>query len=119
MEKSFDIFLTYILVVCFITAVVGVGAITVAIRNKLKSIEKINTGQSFKSSTIETVLDTVLGFIVSWLVMLFLIPIFFTEYKATVISSLGIAFVFTLTSFLRRFLTRRLFNFLHEIGMLK
>jgi len=62
-------------------------------------------------SLIETSVDIGIGFIVSWAVMLWLIPVLFPEYipnsKAGV--AFGIVMVFTVTSFIRRYYTRRYF----------
>jgi len=62
-------------------------------------------------SLIETSTDMTAAFIVSWMVMLWLIPILFPGYvsKAEAGAAFGVVMVFTVTSFIRRYLTRRFF----------
>jgi len=67
------------------------------------------TGQSETESFIETTVDTSSGFIISWAVMLWLIPLFYPEYQTTIGTSFGIVAIFTITSFIRKYFWRRVF----------
>jgi len=67
--------------------------------------------QTKVESHIEASADMASGFVVSWCVMLWLIPVLFPSYVSK--SSAGVAFgvvmVFTVTSYIRRYYTRRFF----------
>ena len=60
-------------------------------------------------SLIETSADMVVAFIVSWMVFLWFIPLVYPSYVATAQSAFGVVMIFTMTSFIRRYLTRRFF----------
>ena len=60
-------------------------------------------------SLIETSTDMVAAFIISWMVMLWFIPMVYPNHASTVHSAFGVVFIFTVTSFIRRYLTRRFF----------
>lgn len=65
--------------------------------------------QTKVESHIETSADMTLGFCVSWLVMLWVIPLFYPEYESTARTSFGFVMIFTVSSYIRRYFTRRYF----------
>ena len=66
--------------------------------------------QTFWESVLETTINIASGFIVSYLVLLYLIPIFWPEFAPAYGAAFGIVVVFTVTSFLRSLIWRRFFN---------
>lgn len=71
-------------------------------------------GQSRLMSLLESSADIATGFIVSVLAAHLIFPIF--GVNTTIQDNLGIVALFTLTSLGRRYVTRRLFNWLHVRG---
>lgn len=69
-----------------------------------------DTRQSFWESVLETTINIASGFIVSYLVLLYFIPIFWPEFAPAYRAAFGIVIVFTVTSFLRSLIWRRFFN---------
>ncbi len=67
--------------------------------------------QSRKMSLLETSFDMLTGFIVSWAVTLFLLPLWGHQTSAG--SAFEITAMYTVFSFARRYLSRRLFNWIH------
>lgn len=67
--------------------------------------------QTKVESLIETSADMTAGVMVSWVVMLWLIPVLFPGYVSTAEAgaAFGVVMVFTITSFIRRYLSRRFF----------
>lgn len=67
--------------------------------------------QTKVESLIETSVDMSTGILVSWAVMLWLIPVLFPRYVSTAEAgaAFGVVMVFTVTSFIRRYFTRRYF----------
>jgi len=66
--------------------------------------------QSFWESVLETTANIASGFLVSYLVLLYLIPALWPEYNPPATAAFGITMVFTVTSFLRSLGWRRFFN---------
>lgn len=60
-------------------------------------------------SLIETTTDMILGFIVSWAVFIWVVPILWPDYDPGVGVAFGITACMTVTSFIRRYITRRFF----------
>jgi len=67
------------------------------------------TQQTRIESAIETSVDMVVGFVVSWMVLLWIVPIGWPDYDPKVGAAFGITVVFTVTSWIRRYITRRFF----------
>jgi hypothetical protein len=66
-------------------------------------------GQSKRASIIEQVLNTASGFVVAWLVWMFVVaPLWQIPYDP--VGGLGITAIFTVVSVIRGYLWRRLFN---------
>jgi len=67
--------------------------------------------QTKLESHIEASADMASGFFVSWCVMLWLIPLLFPSYisKSDAGVAFGVVMVFTVTSYIRRYYTRRFF----------
>jgi hypothetical protein len=80
-----------------------------------------NTRQQTRlESAIETSVDMSIGFMVSWGVLLWIVPVGWPEYDPPAGAAFGITVVFTVTSWIRRYLTRRFFArrfhvFIHEL----
>ena len=68
-------------------------------------------GQSRKASLLEAILNTLIGFWISVLANLFLLPLW--GLKVSLVQSIEIGVVFTFVSILRSYLLRRAFNFYH------
>lgn len=68
-------------------------------------------GQSRRSSLLEALLNTLIGFWISVLANLFLLPIW--GFKVSLVQSIEIGIVFTLVSILRSYGLRRAFNYFH------
>ena len=66
--------------------------------------------QTFWESVLETAINIASGFIVSYLVLLYIIPVFWPEVAPGYKAVFGITVVFTVTSFLRSLIWRRFFN---------
>ncbi len=66
--------------------------------------------QSFWESILETTINIASGFVVSYLVWLYLVPIFWPEHTSSHAVAFGITMLFTVTSFLRSLIWRRFFN---------
>jgi len=72
--------------------------------------------QSLLESIIESILDTLSGIGISWLAMLYVIPLFYPDYQPDVGAALGIVLLFTGISLMRKFFWRRVFaTGLHRI----
>lgn len=65
--------------------------------------------QSLLESVIESITDTLSGIGISWLAMLYVIPVFYPDYQPTVGPALGIVLLFTAISLMRKFFWRRFF----------
>lgn len=68
------------------------------------------TRQSFWESTIETSVNILSGFIVSYLVWIYIVPIFWPEHASSHGVAFGITVLFTVSSFLRSLFWRRIFE---------
>ena len=68
--------------------------------------------QSKKHSLIESNVNTFTGFVVSWILMYFIVPLLW-DIEVTVTTSLGIVLLFTFVSIIRNYIIRRLFNYYH------
>ena len=66
--------------------------------------------QTKLESLLETTVNIVTGFIISWLVWLFIVPIFWPEHASSVGVAFGLTCLFTVTSFARSYIWRRFFN---------
>ena len=66
--------------------------------------------QTFWESVLETTVNIASGFVVSYLVLLYLIPAIWPEVDPGYTAVFGITVVFTITSFLRSLIWRRFFN---------
>ncbi len=66
--------------------------------------------QSKLETLLETALNMVTGFLVSWFVWMYVVPVIWPEHA----SEIGVAFwltaLFTVTSFARSYIWRRFFN---------
>ena len=72
--------------------------------------------QSLLESLIESITDTLSGIGISWLAMLYVIPLFYPDYQLNVGAALGIVLLFTGISLVRKFFWRRFFAIgLHRI----
>ena len=65
--------------------------------------------QSLLESIIESITDTLSGIGISWLAMLYVIPLFYPDYQPSVGPALGIVLLFTAISLVRKFFWRRVF----------
>lgn len=72
--------------------------------------------QSRKHSIIETFLNTLSGFIISWVLTLLIMPLFGWEVSAA--QGFNLTMIFTVISVTRSYFWRRLFNRLHKKGLL-
>ncbi len=70
----------------------------------------LTSQQSFWESILETTINIASGFVVSYIVLLYLIPVFWPKYNPPVTAAFGMVVVFTVTSFLRSLIWRRFFN---------
>jgi hypothetical protein len=70
-----------------------------------------DAGQSRRLSLLEAILNTLIGFWISVLANLFLLPIW--GFKVSLLQSIEIGIAFTLVSILRSYLLRRAFNYFH------
>lgn len=68
-------------------------------------------GQSARASALEALLNILIGFWISVGANIFLLPIW--GYKVSLVQGVEIGLAFTLVSFLRSYLLRRLFNYIH------
>lgn len=71
--------------------------------------------QSKKMSVFEVIFNQVTGLILSLVIFLYLMPVFF-DVEPTIQDSLGMTIIFTITSIIRSYLVRRMFNKLHTLG---
>ena len=75
--------------------------------------------QTKVESFVETSVDMGTGVLVSWAVMLWAIPFIFPDYvnPNQAGAAFGVVMVFTVTSFIRRYYTRRMFaiGLLHKV----
>lgn len=67
-------------------------------------------GQSRRWSIIETVISTAVGFIVSWLLTAYIVPLLWPSVHPTHSQAAGMTLLFTVASLIRGFGLRRLFN---------
>lgn len=118
-DSSLVSFISFVAVVLSLMTVAGLVVMCSAVRKKLKDTKKDIQGQSLKASTIETITDAVLGFVLSWIIMFMFLPLIYPNYASSASQSFGSVCIFTFFSVVRRFVTRRLFNFLLTIGILK
>ena len=72
--------------------------------------------QSRKHSIAETVLNTLSGFIISWVMTLIVLPWFGSNITAG--QGFIITVIYTIVSVIRSYFWRRLFNRLHKKGIL-
>ena len=72
--------------------------------------------QSRKHSIIETILNTLSGFIISWVMTLMVLPWF--GFNITAGQGFTITVIYTVVSVIRSYFWRRLFNRLHKKGIL-
>ena len=72
--------------------------------------------QSRKHSILETVLNTLSGFIISWIMTLLVLPLF--GFNVTAGQGFTITVIYTIVSVVRSYFWRRLFNRLHKRGIL-
>ena len=72
--------------------------------------------QSRKHSIIETILNTLSGFIISWVMTLFVLPWF--GFNVTAGQGFIITVIYTVVSVTRSYFWCRLFNRLHKKGIL-
>lgn len=68
--------------------------------------------QSKKMSLVEAVASTAIGFVVAWIVTIFLLPAF--GFPATITQSFWITVVYTIVSVIRGYYVRRGFVWLHK-----
>jgi hypothetical protein len=64
--------------------------------------------QSKKHSIIESIVNVIAGLIISFLIQLWIYPLL--KIKVSINQNIFITFVFFLTSFLRGYIVRRIFN---------
>lgn len=72
--------------------------------------------QSRKHSILETLLNTLSGFIISWVMTLLVMPLF--GFMVTAGQGFVITVIYTVVSVIRSYFWRRLFNRLHKRGIL-
>lgn len=65
--------------------------------------------QTKLESLIETITDISFGFLVSWGVVLWVVPIMYPEYAPSGSVGFGVVCIFTVSSFSRRYFIRRFF----------
>ncbi len=66
--------------------------------------------QSKLESLFETTVNIASGFIISWLVWMYLVPVFWPMHTSSAAVGLGLTSLFTVTSFARSYIWRRFFN---------
>ncbi len=66
--------------------------------------------QSKLETLVETTLNIGTGFIISWLVWMLLVPVFWPMHTSTLAVGFGLTCLFTVTSFIRSYFWRRFFN---------
>lgn len=76
--------------------------------------------QSKLESLLETTLNIATGFLISWCVWLWIVPVFWPQHSSSAAVGFGVTTLFTVTSFLRSYFWRRFFNagvhkFVHTI----
>ena len=72
--------------------------------------------QSRLESSIEVSVNIFSGFIISYLVWVFIVPIFWPEHTSSYTTAFGIVILFTISSIIRSYLWRRFFeNELHKL----
>ena len=76
----------------------------------VRPVNKVQ-GQSKKMSTVEVLVSTLIGAIISLITQVIVFPIF--DIRTTITVNLWIWFIFTVVSIVRGYLIRRLFNYLH------
>jgi len=64
--------------------------------------------QTRRMSATETVVGTAIGFVVSWVLTITVLPLF--GYAVTIGHSIGITAIYTLASIARGYMVRRFFN---------
>lgn len=72
--------------------------------------------QSHKHSLIEISLNTLSGFIISWVMTLLVMPLF--GWRVSAGQGFNLTMIFTIVSIIRSYFWRRLFNRLHKKGIL-
>lgn len=78
--------------------------------------KEVREKQSRLESTLEVGLNIFSGFIVSYLVWLYIVPIFWPEHTSSYGVAFGIVILFTISSIIRSYLWRRFFeNELHKL----
>ena len=82
-------------------------------RSQLKYTENtspLREQQSFWESNLETAINIATGFIVSYLVWVFIVPVFWPQLKSPHSVAIGITVLFTVSSYLRSLFWRRFFE---------
>jgi hypothetical protein len=72
---------------------------------------RVPLGQSRRASAAEALLNIIIGFWISVLANIWLLP--FWGYSVSIVQGIEIGILFTLISLLRSYLLRRLFNHFH------
>jgi hypothetical protein len=72
--------------------------------------------QARRHSLLEACVSTAIGFGIAYLTTLLVLPLF--GFRVTVGQSLWITLIFTVISVIRGYWVRRLFNYLHQKGIL-
>ena len=79
-------------------------------------VNNLRKKQSRLESSIEVGANILSGFIISYLVWIFIIPIFWPEHTSSYTTAFGITVLFTISSIIRSYLWRRFFeNELHKL----
>lgn len=66
--------------------------------------------QSKLETLFETTLNVGTGFIISWLVWMHVVPVFWPEHASGMTTAFWLTALFTVTSFARSYIWRRFFN---------
>ncbi len=66
--------------------------------------------QSKVETLVETTLNIGTGFIISWMVWMYLVPVFWPMHVSSAMVGFGLTSLFTVTSFIRSYFWRRFFN---------
>lgn len=69
-----------------------------------------------RHSLLEAFIGTAIGFGVSWLANMLVLPLFGFSVTASAAAWIGV--IFTIVSVIRSYYVRRLFNYLHRTGVL-
>lgn len=77
----------------------------------VRELDRSVRGQSKRASAAEALLNILIGFWISVGANILLLPLW--GYKVSVVQGVEIGLAFTLVSFLRSYILRRLFNYFH------